>query len=81
MATSDYEAYFEPESLAALQAIFDEAWQEISALPSVVGDDEEERRTDVAQIIILAHKSGMPLERIKVAVLGRVILGASGAAA
>ena len=77
----EYGAYFEPDLLAALQAIFDEAWQEISAMPGAVGDDEDERRTDLAQMIILAHKSGMPLERIKDAVLGRIILGASGAAA
>ena len=78
MAMSSFKAYFEPESLAALQAIFDEAWQEINALPgrAVTAKDADERRTDLAQMIILAHRSGLPPERIKDAVLGRIIPGA-----
>jgi hypothetical protein len=83
VAFSNYEAYFEPELLGNLQAIFDEAWQEINALPgrAVTEEDADARRTDLAEMIILAHKSGLPLERIKVAVLGRIFLGAPVAAA
>ena len=77
MAMSGFKAYFEPESLAVLQAIFDEVWQEISALPgrAVTAKDADERRCDLAQMIILAHRSGVPPERIKAAVLGHNIPG------
>jgi hypothetical protein len=68
VATLDYEAYFESELLGALQAVFDEAWQEISTLPG----NSEERRTGLAEMIILAHRSGLQPNRIKAAVLGRV---------
>jgi hypothetical protein len=83
VAFSNYEAYFEPELLGILQAIFDEAWQEICALPgrAVIAEDAETRRSDLAEMIILAHRSGLPLERIKDAVLGRIFLGAPVAAA
>ena len=77
MLSSTLESYFAPEVLSALQAVFDEAWQEISVQPAFALTDKEaeERRTDLAQMIILAHRSGMPPERIKDAVLGRIIPG------
>jgi hypothetical protein len=31
----DYQAYFDPEILGALQAIFDQAWLEINAPPGL----------------------------------------------
>src|SRR4051812_25334656 len=75
MAMSSFKTYFDPESLATLQAIFDGLWQEINALPgrAVTEKDAEERRTDLAQMIILAHRSGLSPERIKDTVLGRTI--------
>jgi hypothetical protein len=33
--------------------------------------EADERRTDLAQMIILAHRSGIPPEKIKNIVLGR----------
>jgi hypothetical protein len=80
---SNHEAYFEPELLGILQAIFDETWQEICAVPgfAAVVHDADEQRTDLAQMIILAHRSGIPPERIKDAVLGRIVPGAPDAAA
>ena len=82
LAMSSFKTYFDPESLATLQAIFDDVWQEISALPgrAVTANDADERRTDLAQMIILAHRSGMPPERIKDAVLGRIFPDATSAA-
>ena len=73
MANSNYNSYFGPESLGELQAVFDEAWDEISALPgrAVTATEADERRTDLAQMIILAHRSGIPPEKIKNIVLGR----------
>lgn len=81
VATFEFEAYFDPEVLAKLQAVFDEVWQEINALPgrAVTEKDADERRTDLAQMIILAHRSGLPPERIKDAVLGRIIPGDAAA--
>jgi hypothetical protein len=81
VATFEFEAYLEPELLAALQAIFDETWQEINTLPghAVTVKDADERRTDLAQMIMLAHKSGVPPERIKAAVLGHNIPGDAAA--
>jgi hypothetical protein len=75
--SSTLESYFAPEVLSALQAIFDEAWQEINVQPAhaVTANEADARRTDLAQMIILAHRSGMPPERIKDAVLGRIIPG------
>jgi hypothetical protein len=83
VATSTFKTYFEPEVLAALQAVFDAAWQEINAMPgrAVTAKDADERRADLAEMIMLAHKSGVPPERIKDAVLGRIIPGAPNTAA
>jgi hypothetical protein len=78
VAMSSFKTFFDPESLAVLQSIFDDIWQEISAVPggrAVTANDADERRTDLAQMIILAHKSGVPPERIKAAVLGHNITG------
>jgi hypothetical protein len=74
---STFKSYLEPQLLAALQKVFDEAWQEINLLPgrAATARDAAERRTDLAQMIFLAHKSGIPPERIKDAVLGRQIPG------
>ena len=73
--SSTLSSYFPPEVLSALQAVFDDAWQEISALPdrAATAKDAEARRTDLAQMIILAHRSGIPPEQIREAVLGRII--------
>ena len=83
MVTSTFRSYFEPEVVAVLQTVFDETWQELNALPgrAATAQDTDVRRTDLAQMIILAHKSGIPTERIKDAVLGRIFLGTPSAAA
>jgi len=80
--SSSLESYFDSQVLSALQAVFDEAWQEISALPdrAVTAKDAEARRTDLAQMIILAHRSGIPPEAIKAAVLGHIIPSVTDAA-
>jgi hypothetical protein len=79
---SAFKSYLEPQLLAALQKVFDEAWREINPLPgrAATARDAAERRTDLAQMIFLAHKSGIPPERIKDAVLGRQIPGPSKSA-
>ena len=83
MVFSNHEAYFEPELLGILQAIFDETWQEICAVPgfAALAHDADEQRTDLAQMIILAHRSGIPPEHIKDAVMGRIVPCAPDAAA
>jgi hypothetical protein len=68
--SSTIESYFAPEVLSALQSVFDEAWQEIQPAFALTAREAEERRTDLAQMIILAHRSGMPPQRIRDAVLG-----------
>jgi hypothetical protein len=71
--SSTLDSYFAPEVLSTLQAVFDEAWQEINVQLACAPKEAEEWRTDLAQMIILAHRSGIPPERIKDAVLGRII--------
>jgi hypothetical protein len=71
--------YFEPEVLMALQAVFDDAWQEINAGRALTAQESDHRRTDLAQKIIFAHRSGIPPEQIKDSVLGRHVAGAPGA--
>jgi hypothetical protein len=77
VAASNFASYFDPELLRKLQGIVDQAWQEINALPgrAVTSEDVDSRRTDLAQMVILAHKSGLPPERIKDAVLGGIPRG------
>ena len=79
---STFRSFLEPELLTALQTIFDEVWKETNLLPgrAATARDAAERRTDLAQMIFLAHKSGIPPERIKDAVLGRKIPGSPTAA-
>ena len=74
---STFRSFLEPELLTALQTIFDEVWKEINLLPgrAATARDAAERRTDLAQMIFLAHKSGIPPEGIKAAVLGHQIPG------
>jgi hypothetical protein len=73
--SSTLKSYFEPQVLTALQAVFDDAWAEINATRAVTAKEADKRRTDLAQMIILAHRSGMPPERIKETVLGRIVPG------
>lgn len=74
---STFRSYLEPEFITALPTIFDEVWKEINLLPGA-----QRRRKmpltnapDLAQMIFHAHKSGIPPERIKAAVLGHQIPG------
>jgi hypothetical protein len=73
--SSTLTSYLDPEVLSALQAIFDEAWKEINGQPTcdLTTKEANERRTDLAQMLILAHRSGMSPARIKNAVLGRIV--------
>jgi hypothetical protein len=61
---------YSPDLIRALQAIFDHTWQEISATRSSP-ETADARRNDLAQMIILAHKSGLQPDEIKQALLGR----------
>jgi hypothetical protein len=65
--------FYDPKVLGALQEIFDVAWQKINSTPghSLGGDNAEQRRIDLAQMIILAHKSGLQPEEIKASILGQ----------
>jgi hypothetical protein len=66
--------FFDSTSLGALQQIFDFAWKEIRSRPgSLFGiENDEQRQNDLAQMIILALRSGMQPEEIKASILGRV---------
>ena len=72
MVSSDIEAYFDPDLLGQLQAIFDQAWQEIGNNGHSSGKDVERTRTDLAQMIILAHRSGLSPPAIKRAIMERL---------
>jgi hypothetical protein len=50
-----------------LREIFDLAWQEMV----VATGDAEQRQNDLAQMILLAHRSGVSPEQIRAALLGR----------
>jgi hypothetical protein len=77
--SSTLKSYFEPEVLTALQAIFDDAWEQITAAGTVTAKEADKRRTDLAKMIVFAHRSGMPPEEIKGAVLGLIISNAADA--
>jgi len=65
------QAFSEPELLGELQKIFDQAWRDIAAsgLPS---SQAEKTRVDLAQMIMLAHRSGLSLDAIRQAVARRI---------
>jgi hypothetical protein len=66
---SDVVEFYEPELVGALQEVFDRAWKEINATLSQPGSvkSAEQRRNDLAQMILLAHRSGMQPEQISTA--------------
>jgi hypothetical protein len=72
-------SYFEPEVLVALQAVFDDAWEEINAGRVLTAQESDHRRADLAQKIIFAHRSGIPPEKIKDSLLGRPVASATEA--
>ena len=57
----------EVELVKVLQDIFDEVWQEIE--PKTQDHNADERRSELARLIILAHRSGLKPEEIKTAIL------------
>ena len=57
---------YQPELLGLFQRIFDEIWQELE--PNVSQDDEE-RRSELARRIILAHRRGLGPDRLRATVL------------
>ena len=67
-----YSSVYDPETLRALQDIFDSTWAELNAAaePVLTGEQAENRRVDLVQMILLAHKSGLSPEEIKAAILG-----------
>jgi hypothetical protein len=52
-----------PELLGTFQKIFDEIWQELN--PSLSPEAEDERRSELARRIILAHRRGLKPRLIK----------------
>jgi hypothetical protein len=67
---------YEPEILGTLQRVFDQIWQEIE--PNLDPSDAELKRTEVARMIVLAHRSGVKLEDIRTTVLSSPLLERSG---
>jgi hypothetical protein len=63
---SDVLEFYEPELVGVLQEVFDRAWKEINATLSQPGSvkSAEQRRNDLAQMILLAHRSGMQPDQI-----------------
>jgi hypothetical protein len=64
----------DPKSLGELQEIFDCVWREMTSILSysVLKEHDDQRRKDLAQMIILAHRSGLGIEDIKDALLGEL---------
>jgi hypothetical protein len=56
-----------------LREIFELAWQEMT----VANGDSEQRRNDLTQMILLAHRSGLALEQLRAAVLRQEFKGES----
>jgi hypothetical protein len=73
-SSSSFSEVYEPRLLAALQEIYDVAWQEIQAFPNVLvaAENKDKRQAELAQMIILAHRSGMPPEETKTALLTEI---------
>lgn len=62
-----------PEIIRVLQEVFDAAWTEMAAREGSVSSEEaDKRRSDLAQMILLEHRSGLSPEEIKAAVLGQI---------
>lgn len=74
MSVQNEPTFYGPELIGVLQEIFDLAWQEINAIPDYPISDghADKRRNDLAEMIILAHRSGLRPEEIKKAVLGDI---------
>jgi hypothetical protein len=67
-------AVYDPELVGVLQEIFDLAWQQISSTSAYpgAGENADTRRNDLAQMIILAHRSGLQPEEIKAVLLSEI---------
>jgi hypothetical protein len=63
----------DPTWLGALQQVFDEAWQQLEANPTVPASDPEQQRTNLAEMIILAYQRGLQPDQIKAALLGNQV--------
>jgi hypothetical protein len=74
VAQSKFSGIDEPELTGALKDIFDLAWQQIHSARDypATGDNADKRRDDLAQMIILAYRSGLQPEEIKAALLGNL---------
>jgi hypothetical protein len=71
---NQFPSIHDPVVLRGLQEIFDLAWNAINSTPDapITGENADKRRHDLAEMIILAHKSGLQPEEIKAAILGEI---------
>jgi hypothetical protein len=63
----------QPELVRVLQEVFDEIWLKVE--PKVDERDADERRSELAREIIMAHKKGLKPEEIKTAMLEKLPAG------
>ena len=61
---------YEPELLRTFQQIFEEVWQEVE--PRTVNGNGDEQRSELARLIVLAHRRGLNPQEIKTAVLAEI---------
>jgi hypothetical protein len=61
---------YEPELLRTFQQIFDDVWQEIE--PRIVNGSGDEQRSELARLIVLAHRRGLNPQEIKASVLAEI---------
>jgi hypothetical protein len=64
-------AKYEPELLHTFQGIFDELWQELE--PRIEKGDGDEQRSELARLIVLAHRRGVESQKIKVVVRAEIM--------
>jgi hypothetical protein len=61
---------YEPELLRRFQQIFEEVWQEIE--PRILNGGGDEQRSELARLIVLAHRRGLNPQEIKASVLAEI---------
>jgi len=61
---------YEPELLAIFQKIFDEIWQQLET--QVPLDGRDDRQSELARSIVLAHRRGLKPNAIKEEVLAKM---------
>jgi hypothetical protein len=63
-------ANYELELLDIFQRIFDDLWRELE--PRIERGEADEQRSELARLIVLAHRRGVSLKEIKAAVLAEL---------